>query len=114
MTIVRINPDNRWSDAIIHNGALYSTFVPENPQGSAFEQTTNILAQIDALLLDRGSDKSRLIDVTVFLADKADFSAMNQAWDTWVIAGKAPVRCTVEAALMKPEWKVEIKVVAAI
>ena len=49
MTIVRINPDNRWSDAIIHNGTLYSTFVPENPQGNAFDQTANILAQVDAL-----------------------------------------------------------------
>ena len=55
-----------------------------------------------------------ILDATIFLANKDDFAAMNKAWDAWVVAGHAPVRCTVQATLMKPEYKVEIKIIAAV
>ncbi|PXW60829.1 enamine deaminase RidA (YjgF/YER057c/UK114 family) [Grimontella sp. AG753] len=114
MTITRIDADARWSDAVIHNQTLYYTGVPENLDADAFEQTANILAQIDAVLARQGSDKTRILDATIFLVDKSDFAAMNKAWDAWVVAGHAPVRCTVQAGLMNPKYKVEIKIVAAV
>jgi len=114
MTIVRIDAEARWSDVVIHNQTLYYTGVPANLDADAFEQTANTLAQIDAVLEKQGSDKSRILDATIFLANKDDFAAMNKAWDAWVAAGHAPVRCTVQATLMKPEYKVEIKIIAAV
>ncbi|WP_437888616.1 RidA family protein [Phytobacter sp. V91] len=114
MTITRIDADARWSDAVIHNQTLYYTGVPENLDADAFEQTANTLAQIDAVLAKQGSDKTRILDVTIFLVEKSDFAAMNKAWDAWVVAGHAPVRCTVQAGLMNPKYKVEIKIVAAV
>ena len=114
MTITRIDADARWSDAVIHNQTLYYTGVPENLDADAFEQTANTLAQIDAVLARQGSDKTRILDATIFLVDKSDFAAMNKAWDSWVVAGHAPVRCTVQAGLMNPKYKVEIKIVAAV
>ena len=114
MTIVRIDAEARWSDVVIHNQTLYYTGVPSNLDADAFEQTANTLAQIDAVLEKQGSDKSRILDVTIFLPDSADFAAMNKAWDSWVVAGHAPVRCTVQAALMNPRYKVEIKIIAAV
>ncbi|ATO33247.1 RidA family protein [Dickeya dianthicola] len=114
MSITRINPDARWSDAVIYNNTLYYTSVPENLDDDALAQTENALASLDAILQQAGSDKSRLLDVTLFLADAADFAAMNAAWDAWVAAGSAPVRCTVEARLMNPKFKVEIKAIAAV
>lgn len=114
MSIVRIKPEARMSDAIIHNQTLYYTGVPENLDADAYEQTANTLAQIDALLEGLDSDKTRIIDVTIFLQNGEDFAAMNKAWDEWVVAGQAPVRCTVEAKLMNPRYKVEIKIVAAV
>ncbi|KEA52955.1 MULTISPECIES: RidA family protein [Mangrovibacter] len=114
MTIVRLNAEDRWSDAIINNGTMYFTVVPEIDGTDAQQQVENCLEQIEAMLQERGGDKTRLIDVTVFLADKNDFAALNRAWDAWVVHGKAPVRTTVQALLMKPDWKVEIKVIAAI
>ncbi|MCA7013287.1 RidA family protein [Dickeya dadantii] len=114
MSITRINPDARWSDAVIYNNTLYYTSVPENLDGDALAQTENALASLDAILQQAGTDKSRLLDVTIFLADAADFAAMNAAWDAWVVAGSAPVRCTVEAKLMNPKFKVEIKAIAAV
>ncbi|WP_323085700.1 RidA family protein [Providencia alcalifaciens] len=114
MTIERIDPDTRWSEAVIHNNVVYYTSVPEKLDGDIIIQTSDTLAAIDVMLGRVGSDKSKILDATIFLADKADFAGMNQAWDAWVVAGSAPVRCTVQAALMKPEYKVEIKIVAAI
>ncbi len=114
MTITRIDAEARWSDVVIHNQTLYYTGVPANLDAGAEEQTANTLAQIDAVLEKQGSNKSRLLDATIFLADKSDFAAMNRAWDAWVVAGHAPVRCTVQAALMKAEYKVEIKIIAAV
>jgi len=49
----------------------------------------------------------------LFLVHKEDFPAMNEAWDAWVSPGNAPVRCTVQANLMNPKYKIEIKIIAA-
>ena len=114
MTITRIDAEARWSDVVIHNQTLYYTGVPSNLDADACAQTADTLAQIDAVLEKQGSDKSRILDATIFLADKSDFAAMNKAWDAWVVAGHAPVRCTVEATLMNPQYKVEIKIIAAV
>lgn len=113
MNIERIDPAQRWSEAVIHNDTIYYTSVPENLDEDATAQTTNALAAIDTLLARVGSDKSRILDATIFLANGDDFAAMNAAWDAWVVAGSAPVRCTVEARLMNPKFKVEIKIIAA-
>ncbi len=114
MSIKRIDPDDRWSEAVIHNNVVYYTSVPENLDADIIAQTANTLSAIDVMLQRLGTDKSKILDATIFLADKADFAGMNQAWDAWVVAGSAPVRCTVQAALMNPAYKVEIKVIAAI
>lgn len=114
MNIERIDPDQRWSEAVVHNETVYYTSVPENLDDDATAQTANALAAIDVLLERVGSDKSRILDATIFLANTADFAAMNAAWDAWVAAGSAPVRCTVQAQLMNPKYKVEIKIIAAL
>lgn len=112
--IKRIRPEKRWSDVVIYNDTLWYTSVPDNLDEDACAQTANALAAIDMVLNEAGSDKSRILDATIFLADAADLPAMNAAWDAWVAEGDAPVRCTVQATLMKPEFKVEIKIVAAL
>ncbi len=88
--------------------------MPENLDEDAFAQTENALAVIDRILARVGSDKSKVLDATIFITDQADFAAMNRAWDTWVSPGNAPVRCTVLAGLMDPQYKVEIKIIAAL
>ena len=77
-------------------------------------QTRQVLAAIDVLLARAGSDKSRILMAQIFIADLADFPAMNEVWDAWVAAGHAPPRATVQARLARPEWKVEIVVTAAV
>ncbi|WP_294612090.1 RidA family protein [uncultured Gilliamella sp.] len=114
MTITRIDPADRWSEAVIHENVIYYTSVPTNLVNDAYLQTQSALAEIDKILARANSDKTRILDVTLFLVNKSDFAAMNKAWDEWVAKGKAPVRCTVQAGLMKVEYLVEIKIVAAV
>lgn len=114
MTIQYIDPAERWSEAIIHNGLVYYTSVPTNLSNDAYIQTQSALAAIEQMLVRVKSSKNMLLDVTIFIADKADFGAMNQAWDEWVVKGRAPVRCTLQTGLMNEAYKVEIKIIAAI
>ena len=75
-------------------------------------QTADILAQIDALLAEAGTDKRALLSITVVLKDIADAPAMNRAWDRWLDPVAKPARMTIQAPLVDPAWKVEITGVA--
>ena len=111
----RFDVGPRMSEMAVHNGVAYlAGQVASDSSLDAAGQTANVLAQVDALLERAGTDKSRILMAQIFLADLADFPAMNAAWDAWVATGSAPPRATVEARLAKPEWKVEIVVKAAV
>jgi enamine deaminase RidA (YjgF/YER057c/UK114 family) len=77
------------------------------------EQTREILATIDKLLAEAGTDKTRILSATIYLADMATFAEMNTAWDAWVAPGATPARATVEAKLAAPSYTVEIACIAA-
>jgi enamine deaminase RidA (YjgF/YER057c/UK114 family) len=115
MTIKRIQPGPRMSQAVVHNGIAYlaGQVAQDKAGGTVAEQTASILARIDALLAEAGTDKSKLLTATIYLADIGTFAAMNKAWDAWVDPANAPARATVEARLAAPEYLVEIQVVAA-
>jgi enamine deaminase RidA (YjgF/YER057c/UK114 family) len=112
MTITRFETGTRMSQAVVHNGTVYLAGQVSDAEGVE-AQTKDILGQIDALLATVGSDKSRLLSATIYLADMSTFAEMNRAWDGWVAAGHAPARATVEAKLAGPQYRVEISVVAA-
>ncbi len=113
MSLYRHKAGSRLAEAVVSNGLIFMAGqVPENTDADARAQTEDVLAQIDALLAELGSGKDKLVDATIYLADLADYDAMNAAWDAWVVPGQTPARATVEARLASPAWKVEIKVVA--
>ncbi len=116
MTLRRIEAGSRMSEAVIHGGKIYTCGIVADSAagGSVFEQTKDILAQIDALLSKAGSDKTRIIKANIWITDMSQFGEMNRAWDAWVVAGQTPARATVEAKLAAPEYAVEIMVEAAI
>jgi enamine deaminase RidA (YjgF/YER057c/UK114 family) len=111
----RIEPGPRKSEAVIYNGVIYTAgIVADEAAGKAvYDQTVDILAQIDALLAKAGSDKTRILKANIWLADISTFAQMNRAWDAWAVAGKTPARATVEAKLAAPEYGVEIMIEAA-
>lgn len=113
--VQRFDVGPRLSEMAVHNGVAYlAGQVAEDPTQDIRGQTRQVLAAIDALLARAGSDKSRLLMCQIFIADLADFAAMNEVWEAWLPAGEAPPRATVLARLAKPEWKVEMVVTAAV
>lgn len=115
MNIRRIAPEARLSGAVVHNMTVYlAGQVPDDPAGNAEQQAADILRQIDALLNEAGTDKTYLLSVQIYLADMADFPAVNRAWDAWLDPRHKPARATVEARLANPAWRVEITGIAAL
>jgi len=114
VTIERMHVGKRLSEIAVHDKTIYlAGQVAEDASEDIGGQTKQVLAAIDRLLAEAGSDKSRLLQVTIFIADMADFAGMNAVWDEWVVPDATPPRATVQAALAKPEWRVEMLVVAA-
>ena len=113
--VQRIDPGPRMSEAVIHDGRIYCAgMIPEDTSADITGQVKQALAEIDSLLAKGGSDKTKILTATIWLADISDFAAMNKVWDAWVVPGQTPARATVEARLNDPKMKVEIMVVAAI
>jgi enamine deaminase RidA (YjgF/YER057c/UK114 family) len=113
MSIKRIQTGPRMSQAVIHNKTVYLAGQVASGASVAI-QTREILAGIDALLAEAGTDKSRLLTATIWLTDMATFAEMNGVWQSWVVAGQTPARATVVSAqLASAEYKIEIAVVAA-
>ena len=114
MNIVRIGSGPRMSGAVVHGHTVYlAGHVSKEPAGNVRGQTEAILRRIDARLAEAGTDKSKLLSATIWLADIATFDQMNAAWDSWVAPDHAPARATVEARLASPDYLVEISVIAA-
>lgn len=114
MSIKRIQPGRRLSEAVVAGDLVFlAGQVPNDTGKDITGQTAEVLAAIDAVLAEAGTDKSKLVDATIFLANIADYDGMNAAWDAWVDGANPPSRATVEARLANPAWKVEIKVVAS-
>ena len=111
--IERHHVGDRMSQMVIHSGTIYLAGQVGNRGDSVADQTRTCLEKIEALLAEAGSDKTRILQTTIWLADMGDFAAMNEVWDAWVAPGHAPARACGEAKLAHPELKVELLVTAA-
>jgi len=113
--IDRIDCGPRMSEAVVKGNRIYcSGMIPEDTSADITGQVKQALAEIDSLLAKGGSDRTKILTATIWLADIADFAALNAVWDAWVVPGQTPARATVQARLNDPHMKVEIMVVAAI
>lgn len=109
----RIESGGRLSQAVTHRGAAYLAGQVAAPGEPIEAQTRAVLRRIDDLLARCGSDRSRMLMATIWLADMSDYDAMNAVWDAWIDGAGAPARATVEAKLAAPGYKIEIAVIAA-
>lgn len=112
--IVRIKPNHRMSMAVVAGGFVHlaGQTAKETRGRSVREQAQEILDQIDTLLADAGTDKSRLVTAQVWLTDISTFDEFNEVWDAWVHPDGKPARACVEANLADPALTVEIMVTA--
>lgn len=104
----------RMSQIVLHHGTVYLAGQVGTPGDTVADQTRACLDKVEALLAEAGSDATRILQCTIWLADMADFAEMNRVWDAWVPEGHAPARACGEARLATPEYKVELIVIAAL
>jgi enamine deaminase RidA (YjgF/YER057c/UK114 family) len=113
MTIKRFETGPRMSQAVVHNGTVY--VAGQVAKGATVkEQTTAVLKQIDSLLAQAGTDKTKILSATIWLVNMGTFAEMNSVWDPWVSPGNTPARACVESKLATPEYLVEIAVICAV
>ncbi len=102
------------STAVVHAGVVYTSGQVDPDGADVTAQTKTILAKIDALLAQAGTDKSRALSASIWLSDISTFNEMNAVWEAWIVPGSPPARATVESRLANPNYKVEISVIAAV
>jgi len=81
--------------------------------GGITEQTEQVIANIKALLATQGLDLADVVKATVFLADMAEFTAMNEVYARH-FTGTPPARSTVQVARLPRDARVEIEVIAQV
>lgn len=112
-TIMRLHGGPRMSQIVTHNGTVYLAGQVGHAKDDVTGQTKTCLEQIDALLAEAGSDKTRILQAVIWLADMSDFTDMNAVWDAWVPQGHTPARACGEAKLATPDYLVEFIITAA-
>jgi enamine deaminase RidA (YjgF/YER057c/UK114 family) len=114
--IQRIGVNARLANCVIQNGLVYiSGQVPTALDADMKQQTLEVLAKIDALLEQAGSNKSRILTSQIWIKNIAkDFSIFNQCWEAWLPEGTAPARAASQAELARPQVLVEVMLTAAI
>lgn len=113
--MIRLKPTSRYAKAVVNGNLVYvAGTIAENWNGDISQQTKEILAQIDGLLREAGSSRSKLLSMTCWIKDFADYDAFNRVYDDWIDKENLPARATVRADLLDPRLKIEIAAVAAI
>ena len=113
--IDRFENGPRMSRVVVHNDTVYLAGLTADATvgKSVAEQTKEILDKIDGLLAKGGTDKTKLVQATIWLQDIRTVDEFNKVWDAWVVGGQTPARACIEARLQSPAKAIEIQVTAA-
>lgn len=114
MTIQRLKPTPRWSDATVFNDIAHFVEIPNDTRAPMAEQIAQVLAQAETTLAAIGSNKSHLLSATIYVTDRENLPTLNAAWEAWLPAGCAPSRACIKVELLDPAMLVEIAFVAAL
>ena len=113
MEIQRINPREWNCNAAVFGDLVFlSGLVADDKSQDMKGQTAQVLKKIDAVLAQAGTNKSRILSATVYMADASLKDAMNESWMAWVDRSNLPTRTAV-GAVLTPGTMVEISVCAA-
>jgi enamine deaminase RidA (YjgF/YER057c/UK114 family) len=100
MEIQRINPREWNCSAVVHDNVVYLSGIVADDKALPMKgQTEQVLRKIDAVLASAGTDKSRILSATVYLADIKLKDDMNEAWMAWVDKKNLPARVAVGVEL---------------
>lgn len=113
--IKRFEVGSRMSQAVVSGGHVHiAGQVPDNRKAPLEQQTREVLAKLDRLMAEAGTDKSKLVSVTVLLPHIYDFDALNVVYDAWIDPENPPARACYEARLADPDLRVEMIAIAAL
>ncbi len=111
--ITRIDRNHRRARASVAGDLIFlAGQVADDKTADIAEQTRQALAKVDALLAEAGSDKSRVLSVTIWLSSMQDYDGFNAVWDGWVVPGNEPSRACARVELADPAYRVELIVTA--
>lgn len=115
-TITRIESNPKLSRAVVHNGvAWFSGIVATDWSEGIAGQTRQVLARLDELLEEVGSNRSRILSAQIWMKDmEADFDRMNEVWSQWFTPGETPARATSQVTFDESNIRLELIVVAAV
>ncbi len=110
--IIRTEPNAVLSKAVEYHGFIFTQgMVARDLDGDVRAQTRDVLDQLDVLLEEHGTDKTRLLQAQIWLKDIGDREALNALWSAWLPTGGAPARACVQAVLADPRMLVEIMLI---
>ncbi|SOD96590.1 RidA family protein [Spirosoma fluviale] len=111
-------PGGHYSQAAVHNGQVYlSGILPITPAGEKLtnatiaEQTEQILANLDAILKAAGSQRNKVLKVTVFIADINAWGAVNQVYAQF-FGDHRPARSVVPCNPLHYGFGIELEAIA--
>jgi enamine deaminase RidA (YjgF/YER057c/UK114 family) len=111
--IDRTEPGAILSKAVEYHGFVYLQGVTAKDTSKDIKgQTADVLAQIDQLLETHGTDKTRLLQATIWVKHIKDRALMNEIWTPWLPKDCAPARACVQAEMAAPDVLVEIMITA--
>ena len=113
MDIERYETGHRMSQMVVHGDLIWLAGQCGTANKSTAAQTREALEKIDTLLTQAGSDKTRLLNTTIWLANIEDYDEMNKVWDHWMPEGHAPARACGESRIAGRGYSVEIICCAA-
>ncbi len=111
-------PGGHYSQAVVHNGQIFlSGILPITPAGEKLsqatiaEQTEQILANLDAILKAAGSQREKVLKVTVFIADINAWGAVNQIYAQF-FGEHRPARSVVPCSPLHYGFGIELEAIA--
>jgi enamine deaminase RidA (YjgF/YER057c/UK114 family) len=114
MSITRSHTNHRMSQSVVHGNTVYlAGQVAADSSADIKTQTEQVLAKVDALLAEAGTDKTKLLSAQIWLTSMGHYAQINEVWDAWMPEGCAPARACTEARLATPELLVEVGIIAA-
>lgn len=115
LPITRLDPNTRRARAVVHGNTVYLAGQTASDHTLDIAgQTQQVLAKVDEMLEAAGTDKSRLLSVTIWLSTMKNFDAMNAVYDAWTVPGHVPARACGAMELVRPAILVEIMAIAAL
>ncbi|AKD58048.1 RidA family protein [Spirosoma radiotolerans] len=113
-------PGGHYSQAVVHNGLVYlSGILPITPAGEKLstatiaEQTEQILANLDAILEAAGSQRDKVLKVTVFISDISAWGTVNQIYAQF-FGDHRPARSVVPCSTLHYGFGIELEAIATV